>query len=95
MELHQFENINILLSTFLVACISAIIFLYQENKRLVKEHKEDLRLFDGESKKTNEKYFDILNKLYLTIEKGNLSDEEVKRNIERIIKLLEDLRDGK
>jgi len=95
MEIHQFENVNIVLSTFLVACVSVIIYLYLDIKRLTKEHKEDLKLFDGENKKTNDKYFEILNKLQLTIEKGNISDAEVRKNIERIINLINDIRDGR
>ena len=90
---HQFENVNILLSTICAGLISAVIYLFLDNKRLSKDHKNDLKFFDTENKKLNKELLDILNNLHLSIEEGKLSDVDIAKRIDRMIALLEQLKD--
>ena len=89
MEISQFENVNIVLSTFCVAFVSAIIYLFNANQKLVTENKQDLKLFDLDSKKSSKELLDVLNKFYLSLEESKLSDQDDKRKLQRIIDLLE------
>lgn len=93
-EKYQFENINILLSTICVLLLSGIVYLYKENKKLISEHKNDLKLFDGENKKLTNELFDILNRFHLSIEEGKLLDKDAKEKLDKIITLLESLRNN-
>lgn len=92
-ETYEFKTVNILLSTLVVVLIGAIIYLDKQNRQLTKEHKEDLKLFDGENKKLTNELFDILNKFYLSLEEGKLVDEDTKKKLDRIILLIESLKD--
>lgn len=92
-ETYEFKTVNILLSTLVVILIGAIIYLDKQNRTLTKEHKKDLKLFDGENKKLTNELFDILNKFHLSLEEGKLIDQDAKKKLDRIIGLLESLKD--
>lgn len=92
-EKYQFESVNVLLSTLSVLLLGAVVFLYKENKKLIKEHKDDLKLFDGENKKLTSELFDILNKFHLSLEEGKITDQDAKNKLDRIISILEQKKD--
>ena len=88
-------NMVTILASFCGVLILAVGYLYNSTLTLNKEHKEDLKLFDTENKKSSKELLDILNKFYLSMEEGKMSDNESKQKLERIITLLENsLRNG-
>ena len=82
-------NMVTILASFCGVLILAVGYLYNSILKLNTEHKEDLKLFDSENKKSSKELLDILNKFYLSMEEGKMSDNESKQKLERIITLLE------
>lgn len=82
-----------LLASLLVVLMVVIGYLYKQNNQLTKEHKEDLKLFKNENLEDKKELIDALNKIYLNYEKGNLVDKDFKEKLERIIVLLQNLKD--
>ena len=86
-------SIVTILASFCGVLMVAVGVLYNTNLKLSKEHKSDLKLFDKEHKTLNKETFDILNKFFLNFETNKITDDELKRKIDRVISLLENLKD--
>ena len=83
------SNMTTLLASLIIILMGALAYLFKVNADQSKEHKEDLKLFDNENKKSSQELLQILNKFHLAIEEGKLSEDDSKKKLERIILLLE------
>ena len=88
------SSITTLLASITIILMGALAYLFKINSQLSKEHKEDLKLFDNENKKSSQELLKILNKFHLAIEEGKLLENDSKVKLERIISLLEKLIDN-
>ena len=88
------SSIVTVLASFCVILIGAVVFLKRENKELTQEHKSDLKLFDYEGKKERKELLDVLNKFYLNLEGNKLTDKDIRDKIERVIVLLENIKEN-
>ena len=104
MENQQFEDVNVLLSTFVAGLVSAIVYMFTNNQKIMNKHKKelqeknvehiaDLKLFDEENKKDKKELIDAFNKIILTLEEEKIGRKDVRTKIERVVSLLENLKD--
>lgn len=79
---------------FIIGCLlGALVYVYVQKEKITKDHKIDLKLFGDENKSQAQKLSEILNKLHLSLEEGKLENANTKKDILRVITLLENLKD--
>lgn len=69
----------------IVTLAGVIVYKDTQVKTATNEHKNDLRLFDGENKKLREKLLDVLNKIQLAMSEMKLENSDLKRQVSEMI----------
>ncbi len=88
----DFTTKETLMASLILLFLTGIVILFVKLENRTKEHREDLKLFDTQSKKDAKELLDVLNKFYLSIEESKITDNEVKRKIDDAINVLNDLK---
>lgn len=93
-EVKNYEDIG--LKSFLIFLVLVLLFairyLYKSKEQGQKDHKEDLKFFDGERAKINNDLIQALNKISLNIEENRLNDNEMRKNLDKVTLLVETIK---